>query len=156
MATKTASKKTQTRIDDAKKLHDFMDKSEGISKIRPGVIKVEAPTSGPKIFRQGDVAMILREDLPMEVPKTAKVLKTRTLRRGENGGLHQLQKASGVVFYEDPVTKTRYVISENGVGLEHGGKHSDGGHHVVDLPRGHFEVRIQEEQTAQGTRQVID
>ena len=154
MATKTAPK----NVDRMKKLIESRERSKvQISQIKPGVIQIEAPKpSGPKIFRQGDVAMILREDLPMEVPKTAKVLKTRTLRKGENGGLHQLQKATGVVFYEDPQSKIRYVISENGVGLEHGGQHSDGGHHVVDLPRGHFEVRIQTEQTNRGARFVID
>jgi len=54
---------------------------------------------GMHVYRQGDVAFIPREDLPKSVAdidnmvgrdkKTkAKVLKTRVVRKGENGGIH--------------------------------------------------------------------
>jgi len=93
-----------------------------------------------EVYRQGDVAFIKLEQ-PLEKPEKAKVLKTRTIRKGENGGLHQLEaEAKDVVFYE--MDDKRFVISKDGVGIVHGE------HKRVQLPPGHYEVRVQRE--AQG------
>lgn len=102
------------------------------------------------VFRQGDVAFILREDLPnaKDVPQViknagegkAKLLKTRTIRRGEHGGIHALEKDAAkkdVVYYE--LDGVKYIISPKGVGIVHGE------HNRVDLPPGKYEVRVQRE-----------
>jgi len=101
-----------------------------------------------KIFRQGDVAFIPREDLPTSVEqleqlvkeKKAKILNTRTIRRGEHGGIHALEKDApkkDVVMYE--LDGVKYIISPEGVGIVHGE------HGRVDLPKGSYEVRVQRE-----------
>lgn len=94
-----------------------------------------------KVFRQGDVAFV-KIDPIVKPPEKAKILKTRVIRKGENGGLHQLEKKEDVVFYEmkDERGETkRFVISPDGVGILHGE------HAKVELPPGHYEVRVQRE-----------
>jgi len=109
------------------------------------------------VYRQGDVGLIPRPDLTKvffekgEGDKKPKLLKTRVLRRGENGGVHALEKEkSDSVIYE--VDGVMYVLSENGVGVVHGE------HNRVDLPAGIYEVRVQREADPRGsgTRYVAD
>ena len=90
-----------------------------------------------KGFRQGDVLFVYLGPVPKETPEKAKVLKTRTVRKGENGGLHQLEKGKDVVFYE--MDGNRYVISKEGVSVTHGE------HHHIKLPPGHYRVQVQRE-----------
>ena len=115
-----------------------------------------------RIFRQGDVGFIPRTDLPKSISdvesligrdkKTkAKLLKTRTIRKGEHGGIHALAedaKTKGVVYYE--LDGVRYVIGSEGVGIVHGE------HKRLDLPPGAYEIRVQREADGRSWRNVRD
>ena len=116
---------------------------------------------GMHVYRQGDVAFIPREDLPKSVAdidnmvgrdkKTkAKVLKTRVVRKGVNGGIHalDLEKAPDTVMYE--LDGVKYVLSPEGVDVVHGE------HGKVELPKGSYEVRVQREADRAGWRNVMD
>ncbi len=117
-----------------------------------------------QVYRQGDVCFIPREDFKDETglkkvgerpgqkdddgPKL-KVMKTRTIRRGENGGIHAIApETKDTVMYE--MEGTRYIISKDGVGIVHGE------HNRVDLPPGSYEVRIQREASERSWRYVRD
>jgi len=91
-----------------------------------------------KAYRQGDVCLVpIDEKRLAEIKEKGKVVKTRLLRKGENGGLHQLEKETKAVIYE--LDGVKYVLSEDGVGVVHGE------HARVDLPPGNYEVRVQRE-----------
>ena len=91
-----------------------------------------------KVYRQGDVALVpIDEKRLAEIKAKGKILKTRLLRKGENGGLHQLEKDTKAVIYE--LDGVKYILSEEGVGVVHGE------HGRVDAPAGAYEVRVQRE-----------
>ncbi len=89
--------------------------------------------SQPVIYRQGDVGLMPVD----EVPKEAKVLKSRLLRRGEHGGLHMLEKKADTTLVEHEGVK--YILSETGVKVVHGE------HNHIDLPAGKYRVQVQRE-----------
>lgn len=101
--------------------------------------------STPQIYRQGDLGFIPIESMP----KSAKPLDNRLIRKGETGGLHLLEEKKGSILYEDE-RGVKYVMSEDGVGILHGE------HKRVDLPPGQYEVRVQRELGANGEQDVID
>ena len=115
---------------------------------------------GMKVFRQGDVAFIPRTDLPTSITEVeglvgrdkktkAKLIKSRTVRKGENGGIHAIAKESkDVVYYE--LDGVRYVIGSEGVGIVHGE------HKRLDLPPGAYEIRVQREADGRSWRNVRD
>lgn len=81
------------------------------------------------VFRQGDVAFI-RVDDEQEVARVRgaiepRVLKTRVVRRGESGGVHQLEQKPDVRFLE--IDETRFVDAPTGVDIL--GRGRRGGHH---------------------------
>jgi len=115
---------------------------------------------GQKVYRQGDLAFIPREDLPKSVAEVetlkgrdaksgAKILRTRTIRRGENGGIHAIaEETKNAVFYE--LDGVRYIIGPEGVGIVHGT------HDPIQLPPGSYEVRVQREAEGSSWRNVRD
>src|SRR5438132_9389117 len=99
-----------------------------------------------KVYRQGDVAFVPREDVsPALLQAKGTVKPSRIVKRGENGGVHMLEKPATVakedmpdstlVEYEGKV----YVLSASGVKVLHRE------HKTVDLPAGVYEVRQQRE-----------
>lgn len=115
---------------------------------------------GMKVFRQGDVAFIPRTDLPKSITEVealvgadkktkAKIIKSRTVRKGENGGIHAISKeTTGHIYYE--LDGVRYIIGPEGVGIVHGE------HKPVLLPPGSYEVRVQREADGRSWRNVRD
>jgi len=99
------------------------------------------------VYRQGDVLF-----LPIEsasIPTEAKIKKSRLIRRGEHGGLHQLESLDHATHYEHEGVK--YVLTERGVGIVHGE------HHRLDLPAGAYRVVVQREAASNTIfRSVVD
>jgi hypothetical protein len=110
---------------------------------------------GKDAVRQGDVSLVYRGPAKnVVVPEGAKIIKSRILRKGENGGIHTLdKKQKDITFYEDE-NGSRFVISPKGVDIVH--LNSGDPHKDVAVPAGHWEVVPQKEETSRGERYVLD
>ena len=110
------------------------------------MFKNKSRTPPPQIWRQGDVFLILTE----EVPAGQRTPRRPVLAEGEvTGHAHRLEDpASGHVFsvgtnlYLEVVADTATIVHE-----EHG---------PVTLPRGNYSVRIQREYSPEEIRRVVD
>jgi len=110
------------------------------------MFKKKSGTPRPQIWRQGDVFLILTE----EVPTGGREPRRPVLAEGEvTGHAHRLEDpASGHVFsvgtnlYLEVVADNATIIHE-----EHG---------PVTVPRGNYAVRIQREYSPEEIRRVVD
>ena len=104
------------------------------------------------IYRQGDVALILLKEavFPSPEEEDSKILQTRILRRGENGGVHRFEKKPDVTLYEHE--GVRFLHAPTGVRVTGHHEHGD-----LELPPGTYRLQIQREQQAGGGfRHVAD
>ena len=105
------------------------------------------------VYRQGDVLFMPIEK--SEIPEKVKEKQTRLIRSGEYGGKHQLESNNkkdskyGTIV-EDEKNKTKYIITETGVGIVHGE------HNRLDLPPGEYRVVVQREINKGQLRYVMD
>ena len=82
------------------------------------------------------------------IPDEAKPSKTRLIRKGEHGGLHQIEKGSDATLVVHNGVK--YVLTKSGVGIVHGE------HARLPLPPGQYQVVVQRELVEERPRFVGD
>ena len=105
-----------------------------------------------QVYRQGDVVFvpIARTDVPTEATPQG----SRLVRRGEHGGLHQLEAQPDLDVAQRSMIVVhagrKYVLSPTGVGIVHGE------HARLPLPPNTYRVVIQREQLGSGVRNVVD
>lgn len=105
-----------------------------------------------QVYRQGDVLFYPIERT--EVPDAATPQGSRLIRRGEHGGLHQLESQAQEAEHNRSTivvhNGTKYVLSPTGVGIVHGE------HARLPLPPGAYRVVVQREQLGSAQRYVVD
>ena len=96
------------------------------------------------IYRQGDLGFIPIDALPQSAVKS----KSRLLRRGEHGGLHQLDREPAAEIYV--LEGKKFILAKDGALVIHGE------HGAVSLPAGLYEVRVQRELMDSRELRVVD
>lgn len=98
--------------------------------------------STQKMYRQGDVGLIPVDGPPANQKRKAE--KRKLIRKGEHGGVHQLESLDHATIYSvlDEAEKVvaRYIEVTEPTRVVHGE------HNSITLPPGWYEIRIQREQ----------
>lgn len=92
-----------------------------------------------QVYRQGDVLLRPVEpgELAEQVKQKGKVVKSRTLRRGEHGGIHALEAGTSAQLIDH--NRLRYVLAPQASAVVHGE------HNRLPFPAGLYQVVVQRE-----------